>query len=82
MVVFGYQSLALVKKVLIASSLAVSLWSFIAFTTPAMAADNPPPLGGNFADNFILSDPPRPAPLGAFTNLAGKALTLAISVDP
>lgn len=77
MVVFGYQSLVLVKKVLISSSLAVSLWSFIAFATPAAAADNPPPLGGIFADNFILSDPPRPAPLGAFTNLAGKALTLA-----
>lgn len=45
-------------------------------TQPAAAQGDGPPLLGVFADDFILSDPPRPAPLGSFVNLAGEELAL------
>jgi thiol-disulfide isomerase/thioredoxin len=36
-----------------------------------------PPLAGEFAHNFTLLDPPVPAPLDAFTDLAGGRVRLA-----
>ena len=44
--------------------------------TPA-AAGQAPPLLGAFGDNFTLLDPPVPAPLEAFTDLAGNRVRLA-----
>ena len=35
-----------------------------------------PPLRGQFADNFILSEPPKPAPAVSFSDRDGRLLTL------
>jgi thiol-disulfide isomerase/thioredoxin len=47
----------------------------------AAAAEAPgdpaPPLRGAFGENFTLLDPPVPAPLEAFTDLAGNRVRLA-----
>ncbi len=55
----------------------------VAFAEPrnAAAAEAPggpaPPLKGAFGENFTLLDPPVPAPLEAFTDLAGNPVRLA-----
>jgi thiol-disulfide isomerase/thioredoxin len=50
-------------------------------TRNAAAAEAPggpaPPLRGAFGENFTLLDPPVPAPLEAFTDLAGNRIRLA-----
>jgi thiol-disulfide isomerase/thioredoxin len=43
----------------------------------AAAADPAPPLRGAFGENFTLLDPPVPAPLESFTDLAGYRVRLA-----
>ncbi len=40
-------------------------------------ADAGPPLNGLFADNFIRSEPPKPAPATVFSDLDGQARSLA-----
>ena len=40
-------------------------------------ADAGPPLKGQFADNFIRSEPPKPAPASVFSDLEGQARSLA-----
>ncbi len=51
----------------------------LAFAEPrvAAAADPAAPLRGAFGENFTLLDPPVPAPLEAFTDLAGNRVRLA-----
>jgi len=62
---------------------AIMLVLTVAFAEPRMAAaaeapDGPaPPLRGAFGENFTLLDPPVPAPLEAFTDLAGNPVRLA-----
>ncbi len=60
-------------------ALALALVLALAFAEPriAAAADPPPPLRGAFGENFTLLDPPVPAPLEAFTDLAGNRVRLA-----
>ncbi|HEY5598142.1 MAG TPA: TlpA disulfide reductase family protein [Kiloniellales bacterium] len=48
----------------------------VAVSGPAPAAGGPP-LADEFADNFTLLDPPVPAPLDAFQELAGRRVRLA-----
>ncbi len=61
----------------VATVLALAL--ALAFAEPrnAAAADPAPPLRGAFGENFTLLDPPVPAPLEAFTDLAGYPVRLA-----
>ncbi len=61
----------------VATVLALAL--ALAFAEPrnAAAADPAPPLRGAFGENFTLLDPPVPAPLEAFTDLAGNRVRLA-----
>ena len=55
----------------------VLLAVFIAFSAPtAQARDGRPPVEGPFAGNFILFDPPVPAPQQGFTDLAGAPTSL------
>ncbi len=49
---------------------------FVAAASPAPVAAAPP-LADEFADNFTLLDPPVPAPLDAFQDLAGRRVRLA-----
>lgn len=48
----------------------------VAHPSVAAAQTEEPPLTGAFAEDFILSNPPRPASLGAFKNLAGEVQSL------
>ncbi len=61
------------------NALAFALVLALAFAEPrnATAADPAPPLRGAFGENFTLLDPPVPAPLEAFTDLAGNPVRLA-----
>ena len=63
----------------IATVFATALALALAFAEPrlAAAADPAPPLRGAFGENFTLLDPPVPAPLEAFTDLAGTPVRLA-----
>ena len=68
----------MVKK----AALAAGLFALILVATHAgaprpWAAPQPPPLQGEFADNFTLLEPPIPAPPGAFVDLAGAPVRLA-----
>ncbi len=69
----------MVKKNTLAAALALALALAPAFAGPrsAAAADPAPPLRGAFGENFTLLDPPVPAPLEAFTDLAGNPVRLA-----
>ncbi len=69
----------MVKKNTLAAALALALALAPAFAEPrsAAAADPAPPLRGAFGENFTLLDPPVPAPLEAFTDLAGNPVRLA-----
>ncbi|MHA1151324.1 MAG: TlpA disulfide reductase family protein [Alphaproteobacteria bacterium] len=60
-------------------ALVLALVLALAFAEPrnAAAADPAPPLKGAFGENFTLLDPPVPAPLEAFTDLAGNSIRLA-----
>lgn len=42
----------------------------------AAQSQEAPPLRGQFADNFILSEPPKPAPEVSFSDRGGRDLTL------
>ncbi|MEE9195372.1 MAG: TlpA disulfide reductase family protein [Alphaproteobacteria bacterium] len=66
-----------VNKNALALALALALAPAFAEPRSAAAADPAPPLKGAFGENFTLLDPPVPAPLEAFTDLAGNPVRLA-----
>ncbi len=66
-----------VNKNALALALALALAPAFAEPRSAAAADPAPPLKGAFGENFTLLDPPVPAPLEAFTDLAGTPVRLA-----
>ncbi|MEE9209560.1 MAG: TlpA disulfide reductase family protein [Kiloniellales bacterium] len=68
----------MVKKTALAAGLfALILAATQAGAPKAWAAAHPPPLQGEFADNFTLLEPPIPAPPDAFVDLAGAPVRLA-----
>ncbi len=68
----------MIQKKALTAAFAGLIAGVLLFAVPGPApGGEAPPLTGEFADNFTLLDPPVPAPLEVFQDLAGRRVRLA-----
>ncbi len=67
----------MVKRCTLTAAVLVAVFAVAFAQSRNAAAADPPPLLGAFGENFTLLDPPVPAPLEAFVDLAGNRVRLS-----